>query len=579
MEKHHSIAGALAGCLLLSMLLSAAAHATKSDEDDMVPRNPYEGDEYAGCEGGFCPSQNADIERAFWKAAADDNVEELKALLANPALNTTRNIVPDDQGHARVIDVAVWAATTRGNINVMKVLLSSGGLDTSEHGHMVDLAAKVGDVELLKLLLDHKYTIGGHALAYAAKFDKMDMMKALLESGQQLDLKSAMQAAATVNNTDVLQLLVDAGAMKEIRHPVTGKEQVHDWRADYAGTAVAAGNVVVLDLLFKAGWRMRWQSVEGLVKAAAYQGSPDVMRALFRHPAISEDDEELEEAVATALKGAAERGHTALVDMLVGGYPEQAKKACVGALLLATKYARIPTVSALTQLCNASSSSIKYQEAGWQGQVLLAASRNHLTALNLLLQHPQASALLGKLYSGRQASSESQGPPPPLPLDQDPLMSAAAAGHKGVVEALLKYGMVLCAPCAAVEAAAAGHLEIFKMLVEGPAGQMLQAEEELIQDALRATALAMQGGHWTIVEWLMSAHQSPALGPYFLPAIAQQNKLEDMNTMMGLISKHGMGNMQYLMEQIYSSSITAALQGQLEMLHLLQTTPLAAMTF
>ena len=77
-----------------------------------------------------------------------------------------------------------------------------------------------------------------------------------------------------------------------------------------------------------------------------------------------------------------------------------------------------------------------------------------------------------------------------------------------------------------------------------------QADEELIQDALRATALAMQGGHWTLVEWLMSAHQSPALGPYFLPAIAQQNKLEDMNIMMGLISKHGMGNMQYLMEQV-----------------------------
>ena len=38
----------------------------------------------------------------------------------------------------------------------------------------------------------------------------------------------------------------------------------------------------------------------------------------------------------------------------------------------------------------------------------------------------------------------------------------------------MKYGMVLCAPCAAVEAAAGGHLEIFKMLVEGPAGQMLQ---------------------------------------------------------------------------------------------------------
>jgi hypothetical protein len=53
-------------------------------------------------------------------------------------------------------------------------------------------------------------------------------------------------------------------------------------------------------------------------------------------------------------------------------------------------------------------------------------------------------------------------------------MAAAAAGHQGVVEVLLQHGLVLCAPCAAVEAAAGGYLDILKMLVEGPAGQMME---------------------------------------------------------------------------------------------------------
>jgi hypothetical protein len=121
MGKLCSLPGALVGFLLLSMLAPTAVQATKADEDDMVPRNIYADQDYSGCEGGFCTSQDPEVERAFWKAAADDNVDEVKALLANPALNISRNIVPDDQGHARVIDVAVWAAAARGHVDTMKV--------------------------------------------------------------------------------------------------------------------------------------------------------------------------------------------------------------------------------------------------------------------------------------------------------------------------------------------------------------------------------------------------------------------------------------------------------------------------
>ena len=42
-----------------------------------------------------------------------------------------------------------------------------------------------------------------------------------------------MQAASSINDPSVLEMLVEAGAMKEIRHPVTGKEIVPErWQGD-----------------------------------------------------------------------------------------------------------------------------------------------------------------------------------------------------------------------------------------------------------------------------------------------------------------------------------------------------------
>jgi hypothetical protein len=61
------------------------------------------------------------------------------------------------------------------------------------------------------------------------------------------------------------------------------------------------------------------------------------MRILLAHDTLAKDAEELEEAVDNALKVAAERGHEALVAWLVKEYPGEAKEACVGALLRATK--------------------------------------------------------------------------------------------------------------------------------------------------------------------------------------------------------------------------------------------------
>lgn len=49
----------------------------------------------------------------------------------------------------------------------------------------------------------------------------------------------------------------------------------------------------------------------------------------------------------------------------------------------------------------------------------------------------------------------------------------------------------------------------------------LQNFEDLIQDALRIIAYSMEAQNWELVRWFLNEHQSPDLGAYFLPIIAQ----------------------------------------------------------
>jgi hypothetical protein len=95
----------------------------KSVSMDDLPKasNPYEGKPYAGCEGGYCASSDFALEVKFWQAADKGDTKAVKKLLGNDALNITRNIVPDSEGFARVVDVAMWAASSKGHVEVMKV--------------------------------------------------------------------------------------------------------------------------------------------------------------------------------------------------------------------------------------------------------------------------------------------------------------------------------------------------------------------------------------------------------------------------------------------------------------------------
>jgi len=102
--------------LLLSGWQSAVAN-------DPPAVNPYAGKSYGGCKGGYCDSLDEALELQFWQAANKGDAKTVKELLANEKLNITRNIVPDDDGLARVLDVAVWTASENGRHDVMKVCL------------------------------------------------------------------------------------------------------------------------------------------------------------------------------------------------------------------------------------------------------------------------------------------------------------------------------------------------------------------------------------------------------------------------------------------------------------------------
>lgn len=232
------------------------------------------------------------------------------------------------------------------------------------------------------------------------------------------------------------------------------------------------------------------------------------------------------------------------------------------------RYGHFDIARRLQRACNVSSSSPRLQAAGWLGALFGAARGGHTRVARLLLADADAPEMLGKLYA--DAKPKKDGPPVAPDPEKDPLAAAAGRGHQAVVE-LLSPHRALCGPCAAVAAAGGGHLAAFEHLVAGAGAQLLDADPDKIQDALRAATRAMDAGHWPVLEALLGAHQSDKLGPYFLPAIAQQGRIGDLKRMMAVIEEVG-SEAEYLLAQISSAMVSAALSGHEEMLLALEAT-------
>lgn len=77
--------------------------------------------------------------------------------------------------------------------------------------------------------------------------------------------------------------------------------------------------------------------LQDLIKAAAEQGSPEVMDMLLSQSLFQKDKEELEEAVDTALKASAELGKPDIVAVLIKKFPEETKARCKAGVFRAYK--------------------------------------------------------------------------------------------------------------------------------------------------------------------------------------------------------------------------------------------------
>lgn len=115
----------LALALVLLCAAGAAAHGggkKKAAAAKAPPTmNPYADQPYAGCEGGYCAAADPALEAALYAAVASGDAAGVRKLLGAKDLNTSRNIVPDEQGFVRVKDVAVWVAAKKGQLKVMEV--------------------------------------------------------------------------------------------------------------------------------------------------------------------------------------------------------------------------------------------------------------------------------------------------------------------------------------------------------------------------------------------------------------------------------------------------------------------------
>jgi hypothetical protein len=271
--------------LAVVALVAVAATAALAQRGQAPPSsNPYANVNWSGCEFGYCPPVDLSIEQAFYAAAAKGDVTELQRLLREhggggaakenqPAtLNLTRNIVPDDSGHARVLDVAVWAAVRAGKPDAVRALFMAApeAKQPDEEGHLVELAAENGDLAMLRLLLDDeqpatkpRFSKGGldmpmgpSALALAALKGNVPAMQLLLERDTErvkremkmggrvtrppLDLKAGMGAASRSGKVEAIRAMVDAGGMAAPHHPVTGRASIYDWQGEFVEEALGA---------------------------------------------------------------------------------------------------------------------------------------------------------------------------------------------------------------------------------------------------------------------------------------------------------------------------------------------------
>src|SRR5262245_25653776 len=155
--------------------------------------------------GAAAPELNENLRQAALKG----DLEGVKGLLAKGA---------EVDGASEFGATALMFACDRGHMEVVKLLLERGAdvnrKDTTYQSTPISWAAYSGRADVVELLLAWGASGAGETLGMAVDRDKMDVVKAVLDSGKATkeELSGALSSAKQSGKQEAVDMLTKAGA-------------------------------------------------------------------------------------------------------------------------------------------------------------------------------------------------------------------------------------------------------------------------------------------------------------------------------------------------------------------------------
>jgi hypothetical protein len=163
------------------------------------------------------PARAQNVNEDFLAAARKGDVAKLRELLDKGA---------DVNAKTQYGATALAYACDKGHVEVVKLLLERGAnvnVKDTFYGEMpLGWALQRDNVEILKLLLDKGAQGRDRVLMYGVRKGKIDIVKVALDKGELKAgiLSSALGAATTAKQTEIVELLKQAGAVPKESFPV-----------------------------------------------------------------------------------------------------------------------------------------------------------------------------------------------------------------------------------------------------------------------------------------------------------------------------------------------------------------------
>jgi ankyrin repeat protein len=375
------------------------------------------------------------------RAAQVGHVEAVKVLLGKPGI---RVLLELPVGPKRQSTSALHMAAIRGHSDVVRLLLAKPGIQINRQ-----------TATPTSYLFDKKTRqttpLACTALVLASTTGKSEVVKLLLEAGADTEVRSAgfetsLYIASHEGHSEVVKALLDAGADKEA----------------------------------KSGTHLRQTPLH----VAAHEGQSEVVKILLDAGA---DKEVGNAAEKTALVIAAQGGHSKVVRILLdaGANKESRIPGRFTSLFAASQKGHSEVAK---MLIDAGADKDAQNTAASITPLTIAAQQGHFELVKVLLNAGAATEV-----------GTSDG--------STPLILASSGGHSEVVKVLLDAGADIEARTShesnpLMVASAGGYSEVVKMLLD--AGADTEAQTSSMEESA-SLILAAQRGHPKVVKMLLDA--------------------------------------------------------------------------